>query len=363
MPDRPTIGLDDPAFSGRLRQPITGGSRSFRVDSTRQVRASSKYFNNDIMLGKNGIPRPVAVAEEVTPLPPPQPEQKPQPVTAYEKPTSPPILASPVTLVRPEPFAAPAQSKTRPTKVLARATVTRPRISPFTPSVPKELPSKRSRPQTALMAMAVLVFIVGIFVSVMTLQTNHNARTQVAALAQKTANSSDGSGDVPSESKPGNIGGYQVAPDLPKYIKIPSLNVNARVKPMGVTSSNELQAPSNIFDAGWYNASAHPGDDGGNGAVLIDGHVHGPSLPGVFVAIKSLRAGDVIEIVRGDNKVFSYTVVKTQQYSAANLNLGVALGSVQPGKPGLNLITCGGTYDHSAQQYTERTIVFAVAQS
>jgi sortase (surface protein transpeptidase) len=212
--------------------------------------------------------------------------------------------------------------------------------------------------------MAAVVFLVGIFVSIITLQTNHSAKAQVAALSKKAANSTSSS-SVPNESKPssGSVAAYQVAPDLPKYLVIPKLGVDARVRPLGVTSSNELQAPTNIYDTGWYNASAKPGDPGSNGAILIDGHVHGPTLPGVFVGIKTLQPGDTIQIVRGDNAVFTYIVKKVQNYDATTLNIGLGLGSIQPGEPGLNLMTCGGPFDRTSGEYTQRTIVFAVQKS
>jgi LPXTG-site transpeptidase (sortase) family protein len=165
---------------------------------------------------------------------------------------------------------------------------------------------------------------------------------------------------VPSETRPSGSSNYVVAPNLPKYIKIPRLSVSARVKSMGITNKNEMQTPNNIYDTGWYDKSAHPGDPGSIGAMLIDGHVHGPTLPGVFANIKKLQVSDSIQIVRGDNQVFTYKVVKVQNYDANTMNMGVLLASIQPGKPGLNLITCGGPFNRNSGEYTQRTVVFAV---
>ena len=157
------------------------------------------------------------------------------------------------------------------------------------------------------------------------------------------------------------IGAYQVAPTLPKFLKIKKLGIDARVKSLGVNSKNEFLAPSNTYDTGWYDGSAKPGESESNGAILIDGHLHGPRLPGVFANINKLSGGDVIQLQRGDNTIYNYKVVKVQSYDANTLDMRLALASVQPGQPGLNLITCGGKYDR-VSGYSQRTIVFAVLQ-
>jgi LPXTG-site transpeptidase (sortase) family protein len=219
----------------------------------------------------------------------------------------------------------------------------------------------RSRLQVALIVMAFLVFGLGLLVNVQSLQANHSAKAQVAALAQQGNNSSNNPA-VPSQTKPTSraVSSYAVAPNLPKYLKIPKLDIDARVLQVGVTSSGALGTPPNIYDTAWYTGSAHPGDSGSNGAVLIDGHVHGPTLPGVFMNIKNLVPGDTILIVRGDNQVFTYKVVKVESFNANSINMGMMLASIQPGEPGLNLITCGGPFDTSTWQYTQRVAVFAI---
>lgn len=218
---------------------------------------------------------------------------------------------------------------------------------------------KYSHTQYALAGMATVVLVVGLSVSILSFQTNRHIQAQVKAATTNSANPEEGTSDVPSETKPSNISAYQVAPSLPKFLKIPSLGISARVKALGVNSNNELLAPSNIYDTGWYNASAKPGDSEAKGAILIDGHVHGPTYPGVFSKIKSLKAGDELQIQRGDNQLFRYQVVKVQNYDANTLDMRLAMASITPGKAGLNLITCGGKYDKKTG-YSQRTLVFAV---
>lgn len=288
----------------------------------------------------------------------------PKPVKAHPdkpKPASPlPKNISAFDIIKPQPYAQPGLPKQQQSRVLKRQFVA-PKSAVSTQASDKKSRHKRSRSQVVLIGMALVIFALGLLINVQTIQTNHDAKSQVAALTQKTDNS-DNTSTPPSETKPpsGSFGSYQVAANLPKYLKIPKLGTSARVIPLGVTTSNELKAPTNIYDTGWYEASAHPGDAASLGAVLIDGHVHGPTLPGVFANIKKLVADDTIQIVRGDNQVFTYKVVKVQNYDATTIDMGMMLTSIQPGQPGLNLITCGGPFDRKTGEYTQRTAVFAV---
>ncbi|HEX7633018.1 MAG TPA: sortase [Candidatus Saccharimonadales bacterium] len=271
-----------------------------------------------------------------------------------------------LTVIKPQPYARPAEPRQQATQVLRRESVMQTVVAPPQPEAPLyvglpfEPPKKRGKLQFAMLALACLVIGFGVFATVQTLQTNQNAKTQVTALV-KTAETKSNTPDptVPDESKP-QTANYRVAANLPKYIKIPNLNVDARIVGLGVTTSNELKTPTNIYDTGWYNASAKPGDPATAGAMLIDGHVHGPTLPGVFVGLVKLKPGDTIQIVRGDDKVFNYSVVTVQNYDTAKLDMSSALKSVQPGTPGLNLITCGGSYDKTSGEYRQRTLVSAV---
>lgn len=211
----------------------------------------------------------------------------------------------------------------------------------------------------ALVGMAFVVFGLGMFVIVQALQTNHSAKSQVAAMSQ-----SSGGSTPPSQQKPTNsvLSNYQVAPDLPKFLKIDKLGINTRILQTSVTGNGELGSPSNIYDTDWYSGSARPGDPASQGAMLIDGHVHGPTLPGVFANIKNLQAGDTIQVVRGDNKVFNYQVVKVQNFQASTLDMAQTLQSAKPGVAGLNLMTCGGMYSSKIHEYLLRTVVFAAQQ-
>lgn len=79
------------------------------------------------------------------------------------------------------------------------------------------------------------------------------------------------SGAAPSSAKPTPkaIDSYTVAPSLPKYLNIPVIGITkTRVIQLGLMKNNQIATPDNIYDTGWYNGSARPGQ---NGAMFIYG--------------------------------------------------------------------------------------------
>lgn len=161
------------------------------------------------------------------------------------------------------------------------------------------------------------------------------------------------------ESKPseGEVQTYQAAADAPRILRIPKLEIEARVKRVGSSLSGEPISPSNIFDVGWYDDSSKPGMPG---AVLINGHISGASKHGVFYNLSTLQQNDQIEIERGDKKVIVYTVMKVQTYSGDQVDMTTALQSFSADKNGLNIITSSANYDGGISTSQQRVAVFAV---
>jgi len=205
-----------------------------------------------------------------------------------------------------------------------------------------------------MFSLAALVLAVGLAASFQGFQTNKQAAAQVSALAKSTKGDQTA---VPATAKPSShdISTYTVAPDLPRYLKIPKLGVFARVRQVGLTSSGALDTPANVYDSAWYNGSAKPGL---SGASVIDGHVSSWNTRGVFYGLKKLQPGDSVQVTRGDGTVITYQVVKTQTYSSNNVDMQAAMTPVTAGRPGLNVITCSGQVIKGTSQFNQRLIVF-----
>jgi LPXTG-site transpeptidase (sortase) family protein len=216
---------------------------------------------------------------------------------------------------------------------------------------------KRRSPKMSLVltALALILFVSGLAVNFSVLSKTNEAQAQVAGL---TSNGSSNS-DAPDETAPSDIHNYHVAPSMPRFIRINKIGVEARVKRIGTKANNQLEAPSSVYDAGWYDGSSKPGEAG---AALIDAHVAGPTKHGVFYDLKKLVAGDGIQVERGDGKLINYKVVTSKSFPAESVDMNSTLVSVDPAKPGLNLITCDGQFDSKTNEYKNRLVVYAVQQ-
>ena len=146
---------------------------------------------------------------------------------------------------------------------------------------------------------------------------------------------------------------HVVSPDVPRVLRIPKLNLAARIRQVGSTLNNEPISPKNTSDVGWYESSSKLGDEG---AALLNGHLQGPTRPGIFRNIQTLEAGDKITVERGDGKIFTYVVSRTQTYSGGQIDMSAAINSIEPSKPGLNLLTTLNKYSGT----DKRVLIFAV---
>ena len=325
MPERTHIGLDNAAFNGRLSQRPVQLSRQARPErQAPRLVTDHKVRVRGIVAGSPRVPA----------------DAKPR-ATA-------PVLP----VIRSESPARPSIPRQQRSEVLKRQVV-QPN-APIGPAYPN-----RSRLQMALIGMAGLIFMLGLVVSWQALRTNHNAAAQVSALSKQTDKTSgNADSSLPSTTRPGSdaISRYVVAPDLPRYLKIPKLGVYARVLQVGVTSSGALGTPGNVYDTAWYTGSAKPGQPG---ATLIDGHVSSWTTHGVFYGLKKLDVTDTIQVVRGDGTILNYKIVKIHIYNADSVDMQAAVTPITPGKPGLNLITCTGQVKKGTSEFSQRVIIFA----
>lgn len=91
---------------------------------------------------------------------------------------------------------------------------------------------------------------------------------------------------------------------------------------------------------------------------VIFGHVSGPEVVGAFYNLKKLRPGDEVTITRGDNTAYTYVVRRSQTYEANEVDMNAVLAPVNATVPGLNIMTCDGTYDAKSQTFSKRLVVF-----
>lgn len=249
-------------------------------------------------------------------------------------------------------------SDVRPTSpASARPVPASPVLKPLAPLASRPKRRKLAWRPASLYALGLLIFAAGVLVTLNGFRTNQQVVAQVKhSQANPSSNSVNPRAPSTQPVTSAARSSYVVAPDLPRYLKIPKIGVYARVLQVGVLASGALGTPPDIYDTAWYTGSAKPGDPG---ATLIDGHLDGAYADGVFWNLHKLAPGDQIQIIRGDGAVLTYQVVKTQAFDANDPNMmQSAITPITPGKSGLNLITCNGNLN-SKFQYNQRLVVYA----
>jgi len=206
--------------------------------------------------------------------------------------------------------------------------------------------------------IAVMLILVTGYASVNNWLMNNRARAEATVVPPPIATEAPTKADEGKDETnitPDVLDGYNVAAELPRALYIDKLNIKARVKPMGVNSDNSIQAPTNIFDTGWYDQSAKPGEAG---AVFIDGHASGPTRQGLFAYLDTLSVGDMLEIEKGDGSRIAYRVIHTETTSLKDIDMKKLLVPYGDTVRGLNLMTCTGTWVESEKTYDKRVVVY-----
>lgn len=153
-----------------------------------------------------------------------------------------------------------------------------------------------------------------------------------------------------------SINNYSVPSDDPKYIAVPSIGItNTPIVRLGLLAGGAISTPDNIYEAGWYEGSALPGQ---SGATFIYGHVSSWTADGIFYNLKKLVAGNMITLTRGDGKTFRYRVISSRVYASNDVDMRTVLSPINSKLPGLNLMTCTGTVIPGTSEFTERLVVF-----
>lgn len=142
-------------------------------------------------------------------------------------------------------------------------------------------------------------------------------------------------------------------PAVPERIYIAKLGVDAPVRAVGRDAANTMQEPASAMEAAWYQYGYMPGVLGN---AVIAGHSLYRSKPALFSNLKTLIKGDAIEIVSQNHTKLTFIVTDSRPYDAS-ASTDELFG---PSKMALlRLVTCHGSWDRAAQQYTERLVVTA----
>jgi LPXTG-site transpeptidase (sortase) family protein len=144
---------------------------------------------------------------------------------------------------------------------------------------------------------------------------------------------------------------------LPVSIDVPAIGARSSLVPLGLNDDRTVEVPpvDRPMQAGWYEHSPTPGQ---TGPSIVLGHVNGHGQDGIFARLNELKSGDEIRIAREDKKVARFVVKRTEQFPKTEFPADEVYGDTQ--EPELRLITCGGSFDETANSYRDNVIAFAV---
>ena len=141
----------------------------------------------------------------------------------------------------------------------------------------------------------------------------------------------------------------------PARLALPGF-LDAPVMPVAAGITGQMQVPKSPADVGWWAAGAAPGSAGGT--VLLVGHVdsarHGRA---VFAALSQVPVGAKVAVTAGMETCCWYRIVARRIYRQQDLPADLFRGAA---KPRLALVTCIGSYDHSARRYTHNLVLYGV---
>ncbi|MFD9407777.1 class F sortase [Streptomyces sp. NPDC059989] len=145
---------------------------------------------------------------------------------------------------------------------------------------------------------------------------------------------------------------------LPQRVDVPSIGIQAPVISRSLDADGAIEPPP--YDSpgtvGWWGKGTLPG---AAGAALMVGHVDTRSKPAVFYGLSSAQPGDKVRVVRADGSVAEFTIEDVRVYERAGFDPHKAYGQRVAGRAELRLVTCGGSYDKAAKEYTANVVVSA----
>lgn len=184
--------------------------------------------------------------------------------------------------------------------------------------------------------------------------------TQVSASSTTDASPSSTDPEAASDAAEESNTPEPVAPDPlpsaePTRVRIPSIDVNQSIFPIGLDESGALDVPrgDQADLAAWYDGSPTPGEEG---PAVIEGHVTWGGDPSVFFELGGLDSGDQIEVDRQDGTTATFEVYDAARYPKDEFPTLDVYGRTDGSE--LRLITCGGDLGTDGH-HLDNTIIYA----
>lgn len=141
----------------------------------------------------------------------------------------------------------------------------------------------------------------------------------------------------------------------PIRLRVPSIGLDATVRPVGVGDDGQMRLPADPRVLGWYRFGPAPG---GRGSVVLAGHVDSRRFGvGPLAALQTIAVGERIEVATGSDEVRFYRVDSIETFDRQALPATVF---ARTGPERLRLVTCTGPYLTDIGGYQQNLVVTGV---
>ena len=179
---------------------------------------------------------------------------------------------------------------------------------------------------------------------------------KIVVLSATTTTVVDSTGSAPTTTTTAPL--TMMARSRPTELTIPAIGVTTSVGTLGMQSDGTVEVPSSAQTTGWYDGGPAPGQ---MGSAVILGHVDSYLGPGKFFNLKLLKAGDLIHVTAADGVVVTFSVNRVVEYSKDSFPDQLVYGP--HGTIALQLVTCGGVFDHATGHYLSNIVVYSTLAS
>jgi hypothetical protein len=144
-----------------------------------------------------------------------------------------------------------------------------------------------------------------------------------------------------------------LARSRPVHLSIPALALSVPLSSLGLNADGTVSVPTDFNEPGWYRYSATPGQVG---TSVILGHVDSYRGPAVFFNLRDLAVGDRVDVRLADGATPRFAVIGLAIYLKAHFPALLVYGRRTYGA--LQLVTCGGVFDHATGSYLSNVVVY-----
>lgn len=211
-----------------------------------------------------------------------------------------------------------------------------------------ERANRRRRPSTWIIYLAIVLLAVGAGSLVIGFRGGDHALAAPApsVSAERAALS------VPPV--PPTMTALSTPRSTPTRLLIPALGMSVPLSTLGLDPDGSVQVPSGTAQPGWFRLGPAPGQ---LGSSVILGHVDSYAGEGVFFELRTLASGDRIYVTLADGVTPVFAVNSVAMYPKDQFPAQRVYGS--HGSSALQLVTCGGVFDHQTGSYLSNVVVYS----